>query len=233
MNSYPHRKHSDVMRAYLSLSGMRVADVGCGDGALVRFMTREGATVVGIECSPAQLARAHAAEPAAGERYIEGVGKDLPLEDATLDLVVFFNSLHHVPVEAQEVALAEAARVLKPDGLLYVMEPLAEGTYFELMRPVDDETQVRARAYDALRAAAAGEAFEEIVEERYAAPFKHKSFADCVADSLAVDPERRAAFEAAGEALAQGFEAAAEKRDGAYWFDQPSRLNLLRRTAVA
>ena len=229
MSRYPRRKHTDVMHAHLSLAGRRVADIGCGDGALVRFMTREGAETVGIECSPAQLARAHAAEPAGGERYIEGVGQDLPLEDATLDLVVFFNSLHHVPVEAQEAALAEAARVLKPGGLLYVMEPLPEGAYFELMRPVNDETEVRARAYDALRAAVAGQAFEEIVEERYAAPFKHKSFADCVADSLAVDPARRAAFEAAGETLAQGFEAAAEKRDGAYWFDQPSRLNLLRR----
>jgi len=229
MSPYPRRKHSAVMRAHLRLAGARVADVGCGDGALVRFMTREGAQVTGIECGETQLERARAAEPAGGERYIEGRGEALPLDDDSLDIAVLFNSLHHVPIEAQGKALAEAARALRPAGLLYILEPLAEGAYFELMRPVDDETEVRARAYEALRAAVAKGLFEETAEERYAARFKYESFAECKENSLAVDPTRRAAFEEHEAAMTQAFEAAAEKHEGAYWFDDPSRLNLARR----
>ena len=43
-----------------------------------------------------------------------------------MDGVFFFRSLHHVPIDAMEAALAEAARVLKPDGFLCVMEPGTE-----------------------------------------------------------------------------------------------------------
>lgn len=229
MSSYPRRKHTHVMRSHLKLAGARVADVGCGDGALVRFMTREGAETIGIDCTPSQMARARAAEPAGAERYVFAGGEALPLADGCLDIVVFFNSLHHVPVELQGQALDEARRVLEPGGLLFVMEPLAEGGFFELMRPVDDETFVRARATEALKAAAESAAFTEELEERYAAPFQYESFAACKANMLSIDDARRAAFEARESDLAAGFAAIAERRDGAFWFDQPSRLNLLRR----
>ena len=217
------------MRGHLKLAGARVADVGCGDGSLVRFMTREGAEAIGIDCTASQMTRAQAAEPAGTERYIFAGGEALPLADGCLDIVVFFNSLHHVPVELQGQALEEAKRVLKPGGLLFVMEPLAEGGFFELMRPVDDETFVRAKATEALKAAAESAVFTEELEERYAAPFQYESFAACKTNMLSIDNSRRAAFEAREAELAAGFEAIADQRDGAYWFDQPSRLNLLRR----
>ena len=230
MSDYPQRKHSEVMRSHLDLAGARVADVGCGDGSLVRFMTREGAEAIGIDCTASQMARARAAEPAGEERYVFAGGQALPLAGGCLDIVVFFNSLHHVPVELQGQSLAEAARVLKAGGLLYVMEPLAEGGFFELMRPVDDESYVRAKATEALAAAAASDAFTQELEDRYAAPFQYESFAACKASSISIDDSRRAAFEAHEIELAEGFSAIAEERDGAFWFYQPSRLNLLRRS---
>jgi len=46
----PHRTNSEVLTASLDLSGKKVVDVGCGEGNLVRLMTRHGAKVFGIEC---------------------------------------------------------------------------------------------------------------------------------------------------------------------------------------
>jgi len=43
--------------------------------------------------------------------------------------------------------------VLKPGGFVYVSEPVADGAFFDTIRMVDDETEVRARAYEALTAA--------------------------------------------------------------------------------
>jgi SAM-dependent methyltransferase len=229
MSTLAHRKHSDVLRETLALEGARVADIGCGDGALVRLMTRAGARVTGIEPSPAQLARARAAEPADGEDYLQARAEALPLADGELDAVVFFNALHHVPAEGMSAALAEAARVLRPGGLLYAMEPLARGRYFELARPVEDETLVRAKAYDALREAAAGPWFEQVRELCYEAPFKYASFEAFRAGLLAVDESRQTRVEALEETLRAGFASAAEQRDDAFWFTQPSRLTLLRR----
>lgn len=229
MSPIPRRKHSDVLREHLPLKGARIADIGCGDGALVRLMTREGARVTGIECSDSQLARARAAEPAGAEDYRPGRAEELPFEDASLDAAVFFNSLHHVPVEGQAKALQEAARVVRPGGVVYIQEPIAAGVYFELMRPIEDETFVRAKAQEAIAAAARGPALRPELEVVYDAPIRRGGFEDFKASLIAVDAGRRTRIEAEEDALKAAFEAAGEARDGAIWFDQPSRLNLLRK----
>jgi ubiquinone/menaquinone biosynthesis C-methylase UbiE len=229
MMSYPLRKQGEVLRENLDLKGARVLEVGCGDGALVRLMTREGATVTGIEIDEGKLDRARAAEAAGEERYRVGRGEALPFEAGSFDLIVFFNSLHHVPVSLQDLALSEAARVLKPGGRLCVVEPLAEGALFELMRPVDDETEVRAAAYQALHRASEKGPFVEEKEYRYDSPYAYASFETLKERSLAVDESRREAFEAREAELRVHFERAAERVDGEYRFSHPNRMNLLRR----
>ena len=229
MTQLPLLKHTDVLRQRLPLEGARIADVGCGDGGLVRVLARGGAWAVGIDPGPQQLARARAAEAAQDEAYVCALGEALPLPDTCLDALVYFNALHHVPIAVQAGALAEAVRVLRPGGLLYVQEPLAEGSYFEVMRPIEDETEVRARAYDALKAAAAAPGLEETEEFFYRAPFRVKSTDAFLKGLTAVDPARRAAVEAQAESLRRSFLAAAEQREDGFWFEIPSRLNLLRR----
>ncbi len=229
MTGYPRQKHTRVMREALSLAGARVLDVGCGNGALVRFMARQGAHAVGLECGAAQLERTRAAEPAGGERYVAGRGEALPFADGRFDAVIFFNSLHHVAVAQQATAIAEAARVLAPGGKLYVMEPLAEGRYFEVMKPVEDETEVRAAAYAALKAAIADGPWRALQETVYDAPFKYASFGQWKAETTAINPARRAVVEAREAELEAAFTAAAERADGDFLFWQPSRLNLLER----
>ena len=150
----PRRTPRRVREETPALQGARVADIGCGDGALGRLMTRLGARATGIDPSEGQLGRARAAEPAGDEDYLRGLGEALPLPDAVLDVAVFFNALHHVPVEHQGAALAEAARALKTGGRLYVVEPVAQGPHFSVTRRIEDETRVRAKAYEALAAAA-------------------------------------------------------------------------------
>ena len=224
----PRRKHTEVMRDHLSVAGRTVLEIGCGDGALVRFMARQGATAFGLEITEGQLARAMAAEPADGAAYLVARGEALPVADRALDILVLFNSLHHLPLSDFDLALAEAARVLRPAGILYVMEPLADGPFFELVRPVEDEFHVRTEAYRAICRARGG-TFEEEIELVYEAPIQLADFAQFRQRVVAVDPARAAAFDAQATALETGFHAAAEQRDGAYWFWQPSRLNLLRR----
>jgi len=153
----------------------------------------------------------------------------MPLADGSLDAAVFFNALHHVPVAGQAAALKEAARALRPGGLLYVVEPLAQGPNFEAVRPVDDETEVRAAAYAALGAAAAGPLYAAEREALYRSPARYESFAAFRDHLIAVDERRRARVEAAEAALRRAFEANAVREDGAYLLDQPFRLNVLRR----
>ncbi|HEY2637606.1 MAG TPA: class I SAM-dependent methyltransferase, partial [Solirubrobacteraceae bacterium] len=147
------RDPREVLAAAVAPAGRDVVDVGSGDGGLARWLAGRGARGGGVAVGAEPLARARAADPVAGERYVEGVAQDLPLGDASADVVVFMQSLHHVPGASLGAALDEAARVLRPGGVVYVQEPLAEGPLFEVLRLVDDETGVRAAAAEALERA--------------------------------------------------------------------------------
>jgi SAM-dependent methyltransferase len=229
IDDLPRRTHREVIEEALDLDGLRLADIGCGDGALVRLMTRLGARATGIDPSEGQLGRARAADPVGEEDYLQGVAEDLPMPDASLDVAVFFNSLHHVPVEHQGAALTEAARALKPGGLLYVVEPIAAGPHFSLTRRIEDETVVRDLAYLALQAAFEGPDFETDHELAYLTEIRYQSFEAFRDHLIAVDESRRPAVEAQEEELRAAFEEIAEPRDDGFVFTQPARLNLLRR----
>lgn len=227
--SRPRRVNADVLRELLPLEGRRVADVGCGDGALVRMMARAGARAVGVECSPAQIEMAKAAARADSETYLMAVGERLPFADASLDAIVFFNSLHHVPVPAQETALGEAVRVTRPGGHLYIAEPLAEGNNFELVRAVDDETEIRAAAYRAIRGALGGGTVTELTETVYVHPMMFTNYEAFRTRQLAIEPERRAALDRLDRSMRELFARLGRREDKGYAFDQPIRVNLLAR----
>ena len=162
----PERDHADVLTNHLTLNRKSVLDVGCGAGRITRIMAQLGADVIGIDPGDHQLARARAADQVSGESYIQGTAEQLPSQTTTIDIVVFFNSLHHVPVDQLDRALAEARRVLKSAGRVYIAEPLAQGPQFKLSKPFNDETEVRAKAYDAIMSSGA-QGFGNLYETVY------------------------------------------------------------------
>lgn len=220
--------HKAILAEVLDVRGLKVTDVGCGDGGMTRHLAHAGATVVGIEPSPQQLARARAAEPVAGETYMQGRGEALPFDDGSLDAVLYFNSLHHLPLAAMTPALAEAARVLRPGGALVAVEPLAEGAYFTAVQPMDDETAVRAAAYAALRSPPDGLARD--AELTYLNTVRFRDFGQFVDRVLAVDESRRQRLPTVEAEMRRRFDEGGRIEDGMAIFDQPMRLTLLRRS---
>ena len=224
------RSSRDVLDEIRPAGDRVVVVVGCGDGALVRHLARRGARAIGVEVGEEPLARARAHEPVGGERYERAGAQALPLDDGVADAVVFANSLHHVPGELLDTALGEAARVLRDGGLLYVQEPVAEGTYFELLRPIDDETAVRAAAHAAIgRAGRHGLRHE--LEVRFDNDVVHPDFASFRDRVVLADSARAEAFRPIEAELRARFEATAERDERGFRFHQPMRVDVLRRTA--
>ncbi|MBI3445364.1 MAG: methyltransferase domain-containing protein [Magnetospirillum sp.] len=223
------RRNTDVIVETLALEGKRVIDVGCGDGALARLMARFGAHVLGVECSPRQLAKARAAERIADEEIVEGVGQALPADNDSADSVVFFNSLHHIPIAFQAKALAEAARVLKPGGEVYVSEPLPYGAFFEAVRPIDDETWVRGAALATIKAAWV-HGLEEISEFSYIHTLQIRDYEGFRDKIISANAEREAKFDELDAEMRERFARLATPAEGGgFVFEQPMRVNLLRK----
>jgi SAM-dependent methyltransferase len=103
--------------------GRRTLDLCCGEGRLARDLAARGHRVVGLDASPTLLEFAREADPEGD--YVLGDATALPFEDASFDLVVVYNAL--MDVEDMAGAVAEAARVLAPEGRLCVslVHPLA------------------------------------------------------------------------------------------------------------
>ena len=156
---------TSMLERLVAPAGKDVVDIGCGGGALVRDLAAAGARPIGIEISEEQLAAAQARDDGSGARYLVGRAEALPLDDGSVDVVVFMRSLHHVPHEHLEAGLREARRVLRPGGAVYVAEPLAEGDFFALTSLVEDELEVR-RAAQAALAGAGRVGLERAVTDR-------------------------------------------------------------------
>ncbi|MEO8481854.1 MAG: metalloregulator ArsR/SmtB family transcription factor [Acidobacteriota bacterium] len=98
-----------------------VGDLGCGTGLVSSMLAPHVARVVGVDGSDEMLTSARArAQHLPNIDLRRGSLEALPLPDAVLDAAVMMLVLHHVPAPA--LALAEAARVLKPGGRLLIVD---------------------------------------------------------------------------------------------------------------
>ena len=113
--------------------GRATLEIGCGEGRVARDLTTRGHRVTAIDSAPTLLAAARAADP--DGHYLLADGADLPVDDASFDLVVAYNSL--MDVQDMPGTVAEAARMLESGGRLCacVTHPLMDAGRFETRDP--------------------------------------------------------------------------------------------------
>jgi cyclopropane fatty-acyl-phospholipid synthase-like methyltransferase len=98
------------------LPGARVVDLGCGAGIpATRELTGHGLRVIGVDFSAVQLRRARRLVPSA--RLVQADMTDLQLQPASVDAVVSFYALIHVPLADQQLLFPRIRGWLRPGGL--------------------------------------------------------------------------------------------------------------------
>lgn len=213
--------HIDRLCALYDVRGRTVVDIGAGDGGMARELASHGATVTGIEISAEKVAVA-TAKATPGTAFLLGRAETLPLPDASQDLACMFFSLHHIPLDVQDAAFAEVARVVKPGGRMHIADPLPRGDLSEVVKVIDDETHVRTASQarlDRLTAARAG--FSLMVREEYDIVRRYTDFAALVRRMVAVDPVRLARLPQVQDELERRFLAYAQWQGDHYALTQP------------
>jgi ArsR family transcriptional regulator len=120
------------------LPPLEVADLGCGEGYLTIEASRWASRVLAVDHSPTVLKRAQALAARRRVRNItwrRGELEKLPIRDASIDVALLSQALHHA--RDPRKAVGEASRILVPGGRILVLD-LRE----------HDETWVRERLGD-------------------------------------------------------------------------------------
>ncbi len=114
----------------ITLSGLRVLDLGSGTGRNTNYLQSLGNECVGMEISETanNLARTRAQEDNLDTLFLsQSIGDKFPFEDNQFDLLLDITSSNSLDDTEREVYLVESHRVLKPGGYFFVKALCKEG----------------------------------------------------------------------------------------------------------
>ena len=145
--------HSFFMRAKVDILRELIAqrpgtekptmlDVGCGVGSFHPLLRGMVDRLSGIDVSSASIARAREANNDVDYRDFDGIS--FPFEDARFDLITAICVMHHVPPDRWASFVGEMHRVVRPGGLVCIIEhnPLNPLTRLAVLRCEFDQDAV-------------------------------------------------------------------------------------------
>ena len=122
----PGRSWKALSEALLKILNYEtVADLGAGEGTLAQLLAQRARKVIAVDHSPkmvefgAQLAKDH---DLPNLEYRLGDIEKIPIDEHSIDLVIFSQALHHAARPPR--ALAEARRIVRPGGTLVILDLL-------------------------------------------------------------------------------------------------------------
>lgn len=119
------RAKTDLLRERLTARGFEltdkhVLDVGCGIGLMHDLLNPMFGVVTGVDVSAESVAEASARHPLNVYRAYDG--KRLPYDDCAIDMALTVCVIHHVPVAQWPAFVAEMRRVVRPGGIVCIIE---------------------------------------------------------------------------------------------------------------
>jgi len=163
----------------LNLDNKTILELGCGNASMTKQLATNGSNRKIIACEVDELQ--HKKNLNLNIENIEfklNSAQDIKLEDECIDMIFMFKSFHHIPYDLMKKALSEIKRVLKPNGLVYISEPLFMGEQNELIAMFHDEQQVRIDAFEHIKEAVESEQFKLFREIFFQTEIVYENFED-------------------------------------------------------
>jgi len=145
----------EIYDRLLNLDGKHILELGCGKAEKTRAIATSGAgrRVTALEVDEIAHRNNLQTNHLTNVEFMLAGAQDIPLEDASVDIVMMFKSLHHVPMALMDQSMHEIVRVLKPGGYAYISEPIYAGDFNEILSIFNNEKEVREAAFEAVRKA--------------------------------------------------------------------------------
>ena len=106
--------------------GKDVLDAACGTGYGSSLLAREARSVIGLDISNDVIQKASVEYPRTNLKFRVGNVTEMPLPESSIDVVLSFETIEHIPFESQRAFLKEVKRVLRPNGFFIVSTPCHE-----------------------------------------------------------------------------------------------------------
>ena len=220
---------ADIYNRLLVLDDKHILELGCGNATVTRDIATTGSErrITALEVDEIAHGNNLQINDLPNVAFGLAGAEAIPLEDASVDIVLMFKSLHHVPLEQMETAMREINRVLKPGGVAYISEPIFAGAFNEILRLFHDESRVREAAFNAVVQSVEAGLFELADEVFFNSPMQFDSFSDFENRILKATHTHHELSDDVYRLVKQRFEQHLDQ-DGAR-FLMPIRVDLLRR----
>ncbi len=163
----------------LSLNNKTILELGCGNATMTKKIASNGFGREIIACEVDKIQHQKNLELNIKNIQFKLCGaEDIDLEDESVDFVFMFKSFHHIPKKLMHKSLDEIKRVLKPNGLAYISEPLFSGEQNELIAIFHNEEQIRIDAFEAIKEVVKTNKFKLFKEIFFQTEIRYDSFED-------------------------------------------------------
>jgi len=117
------------------VKGKTVLDIGCGFGwCELDFINKGVKKAIGIEIADEDLKSARMHIKKSNVIFKVGSGLDIPAKDNSIDTVVCFEVIEHIPKNTEHILFSEINRVLKKGGVFYLSTPY-DNPFTKLLDP--------------------------------------------------------------------------------------------------
>ncbi|MFT7543217.1 MAG: ubiquinone/menaquinone biosynthesis C-methylase UbiE [Gammaproteobacteria bacterium] len=217
-----------ILGELLDLDKRDILELGCGRAEKTRAIASSGSgrSILALEVDEEQHALNRQITDLPNVRFALGAAEAIPAEHNSFDVVLLFKSLHHVPVDSMDRALAEVVRVLRPGGLAYISEPIFRGDFNQVLRIFHDESRVRGEAFAAIKRLVVAGTVELVSQTFFRDPL---TFQDCAEfERLVIGVTHTKHVLSTGKLRQVRAQFASFAGTGATHFEQPIRVDLLR-----
>lgn len=220
---------AEIYNRLLALDNNHILELGCGSADITRNIATAGEnrSITALEVDEIAHDKNQQITDLPNVTFALAGAQEIPLHDASVDVVFMFKSLHHVPIELMEPSMQEIHRVLRPGGRAYISEPVFAGDFNEVLRLFHDEQKVRLAAFDTVKKAVDDGLFELVDEIFFNSPMRFENFAEFEDNTIKATHSDHQLDDELYELVKQRFQQHVGE-DGAH-FLMPIRVDLLQK----